>query len=361
VQRPIFIVGTMRSGSTVFRLVIDSHPHIAIGEETGFMGALAATKAIPSWRFGKEWYGRLGWSEDELDARLREFYSGVFERFAAGQGKSRWGEKTPFHSWHIADMARIFPDAVFVAIVRHPGAVASSLRKRFHYEVREAAEYWANTNIEILRHAPALGAERFALVRYEDLVGDTEMTMRELLDWLGEPWSDDVIRHNEVQAAKGAPRVVDGNTNTRDPIDPDRAGHWTSALSAADRQILLSITNPLATFLGYTPSGAAPRTGDAYVLTGDVLAQRQHAHRDTISFAPRERDLVPADMTKVELAARLKQAETSLARIRARPVVRFSDAVRRAQRRFARSRAADLLAGAPRTAAASRSGASRSA
>ena len=37
---PIFVVGTMRSGSTLFRLILDAHPNIAISEETGFMGGL---------------------------------------------------------------------------------------------------------------------------------------------------------------------------------------------------------------------------------------------------------------------------------------------------------------------------------
>ena len=84
-QRPIFILGTMRSGSTLFRLILDAHPNIAISEETGFMGALAANKAIPSWLYGREWYRRLGWSEPEVDDRMREFYSGMFERYAVEQ------------------------------------------------------------------------------------------------------------------------------------------------------------------------------------------------------------------------------------------------------------------------------------
>lgn len=339
-QRPIFIVGTMRSGSTLFRLVLDSHPAIAIGEETGFMGALAAAKAIPSWRYGKEWYGRLGWDEDELDARLRNFYTGMFERFAADQGKQRWGDKTPFHAWHIAEMARIFPDAVFVAIVRHPGAVVASMHKHFHYAVGEAAEYWENTNTEILRHAAELGDKRFALVRYEDLVEFPEPTMRGLLTWLDEPWAEDVVRHAEVQAAKGAPRVVDGNTSTRDPIRPDRAVRWTSSLTEGERQLVRSTTGSLAAFLGYTPTGAQPLADGPdpeRVLTGGQVARRQDEFGDTLIFAPRVQGVVLAEMSKDELATRLREAETSLARIRSRPVVRLSETVRRVQRELTRS------------------------
>ena len=113
-EGPVFVVGTMRSGSTLFRLILDAHPRISISEETGFMGGLAAAKQIPNWARGRGWYERIGFSEQEFDARLREFYAGMFERHARSQGKQRWGEKTPFHSRHIAQMATVFPDSVFV-------------------------------------------------------------------------------------------------------------------------------------------------------------------------------------------------------------------------------------------------------
>ena len=61
-ERPIFIVGTMRSGSTLFRLILDAHPNIAIGEETGFMGALVATRRIPNWPHGRCWFECIGWN-----------------------------------------------------------------------------------------------------------------------------------------------------------------------------------------------------------------------------------------------------------------------------------------------------------
>ena len=88
---PVFVVGSMRSGSTMLRLILDSHPNIAIGGETGFMGALLAAKDIPNWQFGRGWYQRLGWTEKEMDERLREFYDGLFRRYALEQGKTRGG------------------------------------------------------------------------------------------------------------------------------------------------------------------------------------------------------------------------------------------------------------------------------
>lgn len=350
-QAPIFIVGSMRSGSTLLRLILDAHDNIAIGEETGFMGALATNKAIPNWRYGREWYGRIGWNEDEFDNRLREFYGGMFERYAAAQGKKRWGDKTPLHSWHIKAMARTFPDALFVGIVRHPGAVVHSLKKRFQYDAQEAADYWANTNAEILRRAVELGSSRFALVRYEDVVLHPDVTLREVVDWLGEPWTPDLLRHHEVQASKGAPRRVDGKTNSRDPISPQRVDSWVEDLAPDDQDVMRARTRPIAELLGYDVTGASPPrdvvpdipAGYRRLLPGASVAALLRGS-GAPRLEPRPEQVVTADMGREELVARLRQAESALARIQERRVVRVSDAFRRVQRRVAPPSAASIAA-----------------
>ncbi|MBA2767863.1 MAG: sulfotransferase [Sporichthyaceae bacterium] len=356
-SQPIFVVGTMRSGSTLLRLILDSHENIAIGEETGFAGALAATKQIPNWRYGGEWYSRLGWSEEELDERLRDFYGPMFERHATSQGKARWGDKTPFHSWHMADLARVFPDAVFLAISRHPAAVVASLTKKFHYGVEEAADYWTSTNLEVLRHGKDLGGDRFALIRYEDIVGEPEPTLRDLMDWLGEPWSDDLLRHQAVQAAKGAPRLVDGSTSTRAPIDSARANAWRQILTTGDQETVRQRTGAVAAFLGYDAHDASrcadltsvPPEPRRRLMTGDGLRTRHRSWSPPLALAPQDRGVVVADMSVQDMARRLAQAEASLARVRSRPVVRASDAVRRAQKRASLPNLAELRTAARRS------------
>ena len=338
---PLFVVGTMRSGSTLFRLILDAHPRIAISEETGFMGGLAAAKQIPNWSRGKNWYERLGYTEQEFDARLREFYAGMFERHARSQGKQRWGEKTPFHSRHIAQMATVFPDSVFVAIVRHPGAVVHSLVSKFHYDVADAVTYWNSTNKEILRRGLELADDRFALLRYEDLVEHPKETLHELVDFLDEPWSDDLLRHNDVQAAQGAPRISAGNTRTRDAINTDLAHRWADSLDDAARGLLESDAGPLARFFGYEPTGAGTAgflvppddpAGRRRLLTRAVLAERQ-AGPAAVSLDEGAEAVIMPEMSPAELAKRLHTAEAALTRIRSSRAVRWTNAARRAQRR----------------------------
>lgn len=339
--RPIFVVGTMRSGSTLLRLILDAHPNISVSEETGFMGALAATKRIPNWQHGQGWYERLGWSESEMDERLRAFYADLFERRALAQGKQRWGEKTPFHSGHMEQMATVFPDSVFVGIVRHPGAVVHSLIRKFHYGVGDAVAYWTETNKEILRRGTDLG-DRFALLRYEDLVVHPEESLRELVGWLEEPWSEDLLRHNEVQAAQGAPRISAGSTRTRDPINPELADRWVDTLTETDRGQLAEGAGALAGFLGYDPVRAGTsgplvddeRSGRRRLLTGSSLTVRQGGP-GAVSLAESDDAVVMPEMNAADLAKRLRSAEAALARIRSRRAVRWSNSLRRTQRQVA--------------------------
>ena len=89
---PIFIMGAMGSGTTLLRLMLDSHERIAIPRETGFMRAFNSQKFIPFKWSGRNWFTRLGWTEEEFEQHLRGFYETAFQRLLEKHGKSRWGD-----------------------------------------------------------------------------------------------------------------------------------------------------------------------------------------------------------------------------------------------------------------------------
>jgi hypothetical protein len=314
----------------MLRLILDSHPRIAIGAETGFMGALLPNRRIPGWKHGGEWFARIGWSQQELDARLREFYTGMFERHARSQDKVRWGEKTPFHTSHMQEMGEVFPDACFVGIVRHPGAVAASLHRGFHYAFDEAVAYWCDVNRQMLTSAGELG-DRFTLCRYEDLVSDAESVLREVMPAIGEQFDDALLRHHEVQRVQGAPKLTDGSTSSRDPIDARRAEWWADEVTDAERG-QLAVAGRLEEVFGYTAAGTGPFPGGAHrwTTTGTELAKRCAEHPGVLDREEGVHFTLDAD--PAELARRLAQVEAALARTRARRAVRYAEAARRVQR-----------------------------
>ena len=166
---PIFLVGAMGSGTTLLRLMLDSHEHLAIPPETGFMRAYAAHRFIPFKWSGRHWARRLGWSRRSSTSSSARFYDTLFRRYAEQHGKRRWGEKTPLHTWHVDQILRLFGDAVFVGIVRHPGGSIGSNVGRWDQPTQVAVSHYERYTRELVRQA-VRHPGRFVLVRYEELV-----------------------------------------------------------------------------------------------------------------------------------------------------------------------------------------------
>jgi hypothetical protein len=281
-EGPIFIVGAKGAGTTLLRLMLDSHPDIAIPRETGFMRAYKAQVQVPFKGSGRNWAQRMGWSREEFDRELAGFYDRIFMRHAELQGKRRWGEKAPPHTWHVDDMLRLFPDAQVIGIVRHPGGCAASNMRRWGYDVPTAAYHYERYNKEIARQA-LRHRRRVAILRYEDLVLQPEATLRELLDWLGEPWSDDVLRHHAVQATRGEKEKVEGRTLVTDPVDVSRVDRWTRTLGPVARRRLRRRLGRLGELFGYAweePVPHEPIQPGALVARGRAVARRVGAFPD---------------------------------------------------------------------------------
>lgn len=268
---PIFVVGPPGTGTTLMRLILDSHPNIAIAQETGFARAVLAQEWVPFWTFGGEWYERLGLTRDQLEAEMRDFYGRLFGQFAQSRGATRWGDKTPFHVWHLQLLARVFPDAQFIGMTRHCGAAVRSNRRRMGHQWRSSLRLWVRDNMAMLSEGAALG-DRFVLCRYEDLVTSPEEVLRDLFGWLDEPWSDRLLDFHEVHSQRGTQAEVEGGTRSDRPMDPSRVGAWMTTMGD-DRWTRLrrGRSARLARFLGYKPTEPLPVRGWGDASTGLLL------------------------------------------------------------------------------------------
>ncbi len=287
-EPPIFIVGTMRSGTTLVRLILDTHQRLAIANESGFMRAVAAAKAIPDQHEGDGWYRRFGVSDDDMNERLRSFYDGIFTSWAQSQGKARWGDKTPFHVSHIPLINEVFPEAAIVGVVRHPGAVVASQLRRGR-DFATSLRSWRAQNVRLLKAAAHRRVRpRLAVVRYEDLVTEPEPTLRELLAFLGEEWSPELLRHHEVHRDRGTPRLAEGGTRTLDAIDASRRTRWIDELDSEQRRQLNVATAGLSRVFSYDETDALPIGAPRLLRGRDLVARRR-----TVPKASFSRDLLP--------------------------------------------------------------------
>ena len=138
-----FVVGVARSGTTLLRLQLDSHPALAIGPETGWgivasqpglAGAappdlLAALVAMDTWPdLGLDPADALRALEQAQPWSLGNGLRALYATLAVRDGKPRWGDKTPVHSAFMPGLAAALPEARFIHVIRDGRDVAASVR-----------------------------------------------------------------------------------------------------------------------------------------------------------------------------------------------------------------------------------------
>jgi hypothetical protein len=190
---PIFIVGCQSSGTTLLRLMVDSHPRISCGPESGLLSDLAAVQRKNAARLRD-----YGLPDEYWDARFAQFFDSFKTDYALSKGKVRWADKTPRYALSLDFILQLFPTCQIVHVVRDGRDVVASHRDRWGYwSAIKATVKWTRY-IEAARVTGAkVGPERYIEVKYEDLVHESESTMRTLLEFLHEPWNAGVLEHDK--------------------------------------------------------------------------------------------------------------------------------------------------------------------
>src|SRR5258708_2945408 len=117
-QKPIFIVGSPRSGTTLMRSILDSHPNIFCPSwETGLFVHLSARLNGDLVKIMQKAGAGFPLPRGQLVAWVRRAALELFAEFGSQSGKSRWAEKAPAHVHHMAFIREVFPDAQFVHMI----------------------------------------------------------------------------------------------------------------------------------------------------------------------------------------------------------------------------------------------------
>lgn len=197
-NRPIFILSSARSGSTLLRILLDTHPEIACPPESHL--ARICETLERTWRITHPGLGPVDPAVHPWSA-IRATSSAPLDEYALKRGKRRWCEKS-LDNVGLCDLLKDFyPDAVFVCLYRHAmDVVVSGLEAArwgfaaygFESYVRESPgntvqaliRYWCDINESLLAFEDKAPV-RIARVRYEDLVRDPTCALSKLLPELG--------------------------------------------------------------------------------------------------------------------------------------------------------------------------------
>jgi hypothetical protein len=170
-ERPAFILSTVRSGSTLLRVLLDSHSQLHSPHELHLRDLAVKVTTRPASKAMDE----LGLDAEHLEYLL---WDRLLHRELERHGKRYLVNKTPSDAFIADRIGACWPDARFVYLLRHPAAIA---RSRGEARPQDSEEQ----NVAMVRrYAEALEAARGSwpglAVRYEDVTTDPESELRRI-------------------------------------------------------------------------------------------------------------------------------------------------------------------------------------
>lgn len=233
-NRPIVVGGCYRSGTSLVRRLLDSHPRIHCGPEVKFFRDLHADyigveDPIEHLRFLTTARSLL--PEDEVLETLGAAFVEMHERAARRAGKPRWADKVPENVVFLGAWERLLGDGwVFLHVVRNPLDTLASIEEAgFPRSIPAALEdridlylEYALAGLEFERRHP----DRYLRVLYEDLVGTPEATAGLLMEGLGEELHPEQLRLDPGRHQAG---LEDPKAARASEIHAGSVGRWPAA------------------------------------------------------------------------------------------------------------------------------------
>ncbi|XP_067112909.1 tyrosylprotein sulfotransferase 1, like isoform X1 [Osmerus mordax] len=262
----IFIGGFPRSGTTLMRAMLDAHNAVRCGEETRVIPRLLAMRA--TWSRSARERVRLdeaGVTDQVLDSAVRAFLLEVI--VGHGEPALRLCNKDPFALKSLSYLASIFPKAKFVLMLRDGRATVHSMISRkvtisgFDLtSYRDCLTKWSRAVEGMYSQCQGSPEGSCLPVRYEQLVLHPEEEMRKLLHFLGLPWDQAVLHHEELIGKAGGvslSKVERSTDQVMNPVNTDALSKWVGHIPS-DVMKEMSDIAPMLARLGYDPRANPP-------------------------------------------------------------------------------------------------------
>jgi len=274
---PFFIIGSPRSGTTLLRFMLSSHPRLYVPDETGFLPFLnTPPEAILDRTAVVCVLARIGqlnrfWKDSvpDVDAfvealperKLADVLDALYRQRIQPHDAVRWGDKTPLYVRYVPYLHRLFPEALFLHVIRDGrDATCSALQKwgaeKPYLDAYYLLKNWVR-NVQAGQAAPGVvGAKRYLEVRYEDLVTRPEPVLRGVCGFLREPFDRQMLDPTPLARRVGG--GIDEHVEAQDPLHIGGIGRWRQELSGFEQKLADRMAGPLLADLGYErPSQAA--------------------------------------------------------------------------------------------------------
>ena len=204
---PFFIVGSGRSGSTLLRVILCAHSKVTIPPETYFIKPLVeqlpinvvldshqTDQAIEIITSHYRWQD-MGMTKDYFVSQLAGIKSPllsditniIYAYHLSKDNKQIWGDKTPPYISIVPELLELYPDAKIIHLIRDGRDVTRSFQGTGWYGpwIKDNTKEWKYAIAQYNRYKHARPDIDIYEIKYENLVMETEKTIKDLCIYLG--------------------------------------------------------------------------------------------------------------------------------------------------------------------------------
>jgi hypothetical protein len=327
-DRPIFIGACPRSGTTLLRTMLNTHPEIAIPRETKFLPVIWDNRA--RWRnlddkavrrrlakvIARKWTrsGRFETPRPKLVRRLTaapptlgSVLGTGFVLYAEATGKQRWGDKRPMYSRYLDAIFSLFPDAQYINVIRDPRASVASMRKLGWYSggIVPGLELWERSVRAAEPWRNVLHRDQYLDVRYEDLVTDPVELLKQAASFLG--LSPDSIPQMLSYHEHVDETAVRYHARLSQPVSVDSVRAWEALLDPAEVALIEHVTGRWLDEFGYERVASGRLPPAALLQDYDRHRRKVRAQRRRVEIEEMKRKFVFRDPVAARLTSGQRQ------------------------------------------------------
>jgi tetratricopeptide (TPR) repeat protein len=225
-ERPIFVLGMPRSGTTLIEQILASHPMVHGAGELKMFGEVVLTVRGPD--------GRTIPYPDFVPTLEASALRSIGQRYLASVHKrapkgERVTDKMPSNYYFAGLIHLVLPNAKIIHTIRNPvDTCVSCFSKLFvagqnhTYDLAELGRYYKRYEHLMEHWRCVLPPDQILDVQYEDVVADLEAQARRLLAYCQLPWDDRCLSFHETDRPVRTASVM----QIRQPIYKSAVGRW---------------------------------------------------------------------------------------------------------------------------------------
>ncbi len=251
---PIFLVASQRSGTTLLRLMLNSHPNIHwerwkfVCEIIGDNGEAPSTEQIQSLQ---EKLGMPNLKKNQLlnssdpFKQLHNLLQTYMSQYIENEQTQIFG--VTVHK-NFRRLYYLWPNARFIHLIRDPRDIAISVEKLgWESTFWHAASFWVKAEQEWRILKNKISSDNWTEVRYEDLVRDTKTELTKICNILDVPYTDSFFDYTK-KTSYGLP-------------DPILAERWRGKMSPRNISLVEARAGNIMLAYGYNKEGREHHPG----------------------------------------------------------------------------------------------------